>query len=142
MATRATFTRRGGAGVRLVEYDPREMRRIVEDHVLAATGAVLTEARRTCPVGRGPNAGALRDSLDADVDERGDRIIGRVYSDLDYALIVHEGRGPVRARPGRALGPLPSPYPRFVRRVRAAEGQPWLLDALKAMSPYPVREGR
>lgn len=136
----ATFVK-GGVGVHLVEYNPGELKRIVEEHVLDLTIRVLEEARRTCPVGKGPSAGALKASLDAEVDERGDRIIGRVFSDLEYAMIVHEGRGPVRARPGKVLGPLPTPYPRFVRRVKAAPGNPWLLNALKTAQQYPVNEG-
>lgn len=141
MATRPSFTK-GGIGVHLIEYNPREVREIVENHVLDLTIALLAEARRTCPVGKGPGAGALKESLDAEVDERNGRVIGRVFSDLEYATYVHDGRGPVRARPGKALGPLPQPYPRFVRRVKAAKGQPWLLNALKTVSPYPVNEDR
>jgi len=137
----ANFVKGGGVGVHIIEYNPGELTRIVEEHVLDLTIRVLEEARRTCPVGKGPDAGALKASLDAEVDEVNGRIVGRVFSDLDYAMIVHEGRGPVRARPGRVLGPLPQPYPRFVRRVRAAPGNPWLLEALKTVSPYPV-EGR
>jgi len=136
----ATFVK-GGVGVHLVEYNPAELTRIVEEHVLDLTIRVLEEARRTCPVGKGPTAGLLKASLDAEVDQRGDRIIGRVFSDLEYAMIVHEGRGPVRARPGKVLGPLPQPYPRFVRRVKAAPGNPWLLNALKTAQQYPVTEG-
>lgn len=137
----ASFKKGGGVGVHLTEYNPAELREIVENHVLDLTIRVLEEARRTCPVGKGPRAGELKRSLDAEVDEVNGRIVGRVFSDLDYAMIVHEGRGPVRARPGRVLGPLPQPYPRFVRRVKAAPGNPWLLTALKTVSPYPV-EGR
>lgn len=140
MANRASFVK-GGAGVHLTYYNPAELTAIVEEHVLDLTIRVLEEARRTCPVGKGPGAGRLKASLDAEVDERNGRVIGRVFSDLDYAMIVHEGRGPVRARPGKVLGPLPTPYPRFVRRVKAAPGNPWLLNALKTVSPYPVNEG-
>lgn len=133
---------KGGIGLHLTHYNPNELKEIVEEHVLDLTIAVLAEARRTCPVGKGPTSGDLRASLDAEVDEVNGRIVGRVFSDLEYAMIVHDGRGPVVARPGRVLGPLPSPYPRFVRRVRAAPGNPWLLNALKSVSPYPVTDGR
>lgn len=142
MANRPSFAKGGGAGVHLTYYNPAELDSIVEDYVLDLTIAVLAEARRTCPIGKGPRAGELKRSLDAEVDHVNGRVVGRVFSDLDYAMIVHEGRGPVRARPGKVLGPLPAPYPRFVRRVKAAPGNPWLLQALKTVSPAPVNEGR
>ncbi|MER6610226.1 HK97 gp10 family phage protein [Streptomyces sp. NPDC000927] len=121
--------------MRLVQFDERALQRLVEEHVKEIAEDVLSEARRTCP----RRDGALARSLKAEVESERGRVTGRVYSDLEYAAIVHEGRGPVEAKPGKVLGPLPGPYPRFVRRVGPAKGQPWLLEALKRAQPYPVR---
>lgn len=134
---------------RLIRFDERELLNLVEDNVRDYTRAVFVEAVRTCPVGPsssrrrdGSRPGRLRDSLDWEVERRASRVIGTVGTSLEYALYVHEGRGPVRARAGSVLGPLPTPYPAFVRRVGPADGNPWLLRALQRAQPFPVtREG-
>lgn len=123
---------------RLTSWDSTRFAAMVADRIVApATEAVLSEARRRCP----RRGGDLEQSLTYRVDVRGTEVIGAVYTDVEYAPYVHEGRGPVEAGPGRVLGPLPAPYPRFVRRVAAAEGQPWLLESLRSAQPFPVREG-
>lgn len=122
---------------RLIRFNRRELQRMTEEHVEELTGDVLRRARVTCP----RDTGELRASLDSDVQSSGSRVVGTVGTRLEYAVYVHEGRGPVRARPGGVLGPLPAPYPRFVRSVGPAEGQPWLLQALQSAQPYPVRRG-
>lgn len=123
---------------RLKSWDDTAFAALVADRVVTPlTEAVHAEARRTCP----RRDGALARSLTYRVDVRGGEVTGTVYTDVEYAPYVHEGRGPIEAAPGRALGPLPAPYPRFVRRVAAAEGQPWLLESLRRAQPYPVREG-
>lgn len=123
---------------RLTRWDEGRFAELVADRVVTpVTEDVLAEARRTCP----RRDGALARSLTYRVDVRGGEVTGTVYTDVEYAPYVHEGRGPVEARPGGALGPLPAPYPRFVRRVAAAEGQPWLLESLRSAQPFPVRAG-
>nr|WP_267887821.1 HK97 gp10 family phage protein [Streptomyces sp. NBRC 109706] len=121
---------------RLTRMNDAELRRIVADHVRQLTADVLAEAERTTP---GSGRGELQRSHHMDVDDSGPVIVGRVWNSAPYAIYVHEGRGPIRAKPGKALGPLPPPYPRFVRRVRGAAGQPWLVEALERAQPYPVR---
>lgn len=122
---------------RLTSWDEARFVALVADRIIApATEEVWAEARRTCP----RRDGDLARSLTYRVDVQSSQVAGTVYTDAPYAPYVHEGRGPVEARPGGALGPLPAPYPRFVRRVAAAEGQPWLLESLRAAQPWPVRE--
>lgn len=122
----------------LTRWDQTRFAALVADRIVTPmTEDVLAEARRTCP----RRDGALARSLTHRVDVRGGEVSGTVYTDVDYAPYVHEGRGPIEAAPGKVLGPLPGPYPRFVRRVAAAEGQPWLLESLRSAQPYPVREG-
>jgi len=119
----------------------------VRDDVLldAVSGAVERDvmrvwnrALRTAP----ERDGDLWKSQKFKVWTEGTRVRGWVYTAIPYAPYVHQGRGPVQARPGKVLGPLPSPYPRFVRRVRAAAAQPWLVDALKELlgDRYAIRE--
>lgn len=114
---------------RLTQWNSTLFAALVADQIITpVTEAVLDEAKRTCPV----RTGDLRDSLTYQVDVQGQKITGVVYTDAEYAPYVHEGRGPVEAAPGKVLGPLPAPYPRFVRRVGPARAQPWLLEALSA----------
>lgn len=53
------------------------------------TNKVLNLARRNCPVDKGP----LRASLTGEISAVGDVLIGRVGSNLSYAIHVHEGTG-------------------------------------------------
>lgn len=123
---------------RLTRWDEARFAALIADRVVTpVTEDVLAEAKRRCP----RRGGELERSLTYRVDVRGGEVTGTVYTDVEYAPYVHEGRGPVEARPGGALGPLPAPYPRFVRRVAAAEGQPWLLESLRSAQPFPVRAG-
>lgn len=123
---------------RLTRWDETRFAALVADRIVTPmTEDVLDEARRRCP----RRGGDLERSLTYQVDVRGPEVVGAVYTDVEYAPYVHEGRGPVEARPGGVLGPLPAPYPRFVRRVAAAEGQPWLLESLRSAQPFPVRAG-
>lgn len=123
---------------RLIRFNDAAFRRMVTDHVEDITEDVYNQARVTTPY----RTGDLESSIRRRVDTTGDTITGTVYTDLEYAVYVHEGRGPVRARPGGVLGPLPPPYPRFVKRVGPADAQPWLFEALRDAQPYPVTRGR
>lgn len=121
----------------LTRWDESRFAAMVADRIVAPlTEDVLAEARRTCP----RRDGELARSLTYRVDVQGAEVVGTVYTDVPYAPYVHEGRGPVEARRGGVLGPLPAPYPRFVRRVAAAEGQPWLLESLRSAQPFPIHD--
>ena len=121
---------------RLTSWDDARFAKLIADQiVIPATEDVLAEAQRTCP----RRDGDLARSLTYEIDVSGAEVVGTVYTDMPYAPYVHEGRGPVEAPPGGVLGPLPSPYPRFVKRVAAAEGQPWLREALRSAQPWPVQ---
>lgn len=120
---------------RLIRWREDRWERMVERYVRGLTRDVARLARSTVP----RRSGELRRAHRTEVSTSGGRTVGRVIADTDYAVFVHEGRGPVRARPGGVLGPLPPPYPRFVRRVGPAQGQPWLFDALRRGQPHPVR---
>ena len=102
------------------------------------------------PVDDGPLRASLRTKM-----EYGSRTVkGWVYSDLEYALYVHEGTGiygpkgqPIKPKRGRYLvfearNARTTPRGRgnlvFARQVRGQRPQRFLLEALQAASPWPV----
>lgn len=95
---------------------------------------VLREAQARCPV----DTGKLRRSIYMIEAVRGPdgelSVIIGAGSEVPYATYVHEGRGPIRARPGGVLGPmtLGGRPGQFRRSVGPAQGQPFLRDALDA----------
>lgn len=102
------------------------------------------------PVDDGPLRASLRTKFEASTRT----VKGWVYSDLEYALYVHEGTGiygpkgqPIKPKRGRYLvfearNARTTPRGRgnlvFARQVRGQRPQRFLLDALKAASPWPV----
>ncbi|MBB3665913.1 hypothetical protein FB384_004872 [Prauserella sediminis] len=66
-------------------------------------------ARTLCPV----DTGLLRASINENVAVQGLTIVGTVSAETNYATYVHEG-------------------------VRGRRGRPFLSDALKRVSPWPV----
>lgn len=102
------------------------------------------------PVDDGPLRASLRTKY-----EYGQRTVkGWVYSDLEYALYVHEGTGiygpkgtPIRPKRGQYLvfearNARTTPRGRgnlvFARQVRGQRPNRFLLRALQAASPWPV----
>lgn len=120
----------------------REVRRVVV--------ATRNVAVAMAPVDDGPLRASLRTKF-----EYGSRTVkGWVYSDLEYALYVHEGTGiygpkgsPIKPKRGQFLvfearNARTTPRGRgnlvFARQVRGQRPQRFLLNALKAVSPWPV----
>ncbi|RFU83610.1 HK97 gp10 family phage protein [Streptomyces triticagri] len=107
----------------------------IGERVERVTRAVANRARQRAPV----DSGHLRASIRSAVRQEGGRIVGRVWTDVDYASIVHNGRGPVVPRRAKALRFQIGGRTIFARRVGPARGQPFLWEALRAESPWPVR---
>lgn len=59
--------------------------------ILQGAKSVQGKAKLLAPT----NDGYLRNSIHADVEQRGDLVIGRVYTNLEYAPYVEFGTGPV-----------------------------------------------
>jgi hypothetical protein len=115
----------------------------------------VAEATRSLAVGMAPvDNGPLRASLRVRMEYTGSQVKAWVYSNLEYALYVHEGTGiygpkgtPIRPKRGRYLvfearnarttapgrGNLV-----FARQVRGARPNRFLLRALQQASPWPV----
>lgn len=129
-------------------------------HITDISRAVRGEAVRRAP----RDTGRMATSLSFTVKVVGSRVVGRVGTPLEYAAYVHEGTGlygprrkritPVSAKvlrfkPGVIVGPLPrgkrgpSPERRgawvFAKSVKGMPPRPFLLEALRAKSPYPVK---
>lgn len=68
-------------------------------YVVRKTDQILNRARLLCPV----DTGNLRASLTTAIRTDGQKVIGLVGSDVEYALPLHEGRTTSRGRkiPGR-----------------------------------------
>ena len=119
-----------------------------------AVRRVVTSTRNLAvslaPVDDGPLRASLRTKF-----EYGTRAVkGWVYSDLEYALYVHEGTGiygpkgqPIKPKRGRYLvfearNARTTPRGRgnlvFARQVRGQRPNRFLLRALQAASPWPV----
>jgi hypothetical protein len=113
------------------------------------TNRVLNQARRNAPV----DEGRLRASLAMEMRSQDGSPVGRVGSNLDYALYVHEGTGieagrgyivPVRGRvlrwpaknnsgagARRYKGGATAAYV-YAKRSRGVKARPFLRDALSA----------
>src|SRR5690606_39028417 len=89
--------------------------------------------------------GTLRSSIRTAVRVSGTKVVGHVYSDLDYSVYVQRGTG-LYGPAGRPIRPRRSPFlvfdvggrTVFAREVRGTPPQPFMLEALRAGSPWPV----
>lgn len=117
--------------------------------IMVRTNRVLNKARTLCPV----DEGRLRSSLASEMRVEGDNVIGRVGTNVEYALWVHEGTGiyagkgyitpknarvlawPVKNNTGsgrrRYKGGATAQYA-FAKKVKGIPGRPFLRDALDA----------
>jgi hypothetical protein len=77
-------------------------------------------------------SGRLAASIQVELRTWADGVLVRVGSNLGYALVHHEGRGPVSADPGSALAFTAGGRTVIVRSVGAARGNPYLRRALDA----------
>lgn len=127
---------------------------LVYRDVLRRSNRVLNSARRNCPT----DEGRLKASLAMEIRTEGTAVVGRVGTNLTYALYVHEGTGifagkgyivPVRARvlawpvknnqggsPRRYRGGKTAEYA-FAKRVKGVPGRPFLRNALDAEAMRP-----
>lgn len=91
---------------------------------------VQSRARQLCPV----DTGRLRSSISHQVKIENGIPVGIVGTNVKYARWVHDGRGPITAKPGKVLAfkPKGSNAVVFARSVGPAKGQPFLTKALEA----------
>lgn len=113
---------------------PAELRKVldaaVEKALTLAAIQVQNEARRNCPV----DTGRLRGSIAISITGAGANAEARVGSNLDYALAVEEGHGPIVPKKGQFLRfPVKGGAIVFTKRVRPVAGTHFLRKALHTL---------
>ncbi|MCA1841581.1 MAG: HK97 gp10 family phage protein [Actinobacteria bacterium] len=111
------------------------------DEVLSAVEAIATAS---APV----DTGYLRNNRTKAIHDEGTRLVGELTYHADYALAVMKGTGIYGPR-ARPITPKRGKYLVFrgrdgglvyARSVRGQRANPFLVNALKAASPWPVNE--
>lgn len=111
------------------------------DEVLSATEAIATA---TSPV----DTGFLRNNRSKSISDEGTRLVADLTYHAEYALAVMKGTGIYGPR-GAPITPTRAQYLVFrgrdgglvyARSVRGQRANPFLVNALKAASPWPVNE--
>lgn len=99
--------------------------------VVRKTSAI---AKVTVPV----DTGRLKNGHKEEILDEGVRLRGRVYNETEYAMSVHQGHKEIVPVNGNVLVFRVNGRLVYAKRVRATKGNPWLVNALKAASPWPV----
>lgn len=102
--------------------------------VSSVTRKTSAIAKATSPV----DFGRLKASHKEDVFDEGSRLRGRVWATVDYALSVHQGHKEIVPVNGNVLVFRINGQLVYAKRVKATKGRPWLVNALKTASPWPV----
>jgi hypothetical protein len=99
--------------------------------VVRKTSAI---AKATCPV----DNGRLKSNHEEEITDEGSRLRGRVSNSTEYATSVHQGHKEIVPVKAKALAFRVNGVLVFAQKVKATKGRPWLVNALKAASPWPV----
>lgn len=91
-------------------------------------------AKVTVPV----KTGRLKNGHKERIVDEGSRLVGTVYNETEYAMSVHQGHKEIVPVNGNVLVFRINGQLVYAKKVRATKGNPWLVDALKAASPWPV----
>lgn len=91
-------------------------------------------AKATCPV----DTGRMVNLHSQEITDEGVRLVGTLKNTAEYALAVHQGHKPIVPVKGQYLKFEIGGRTVYTKFVRAVAGRPWLVNALKAVSPWPV----
>lgn len=80
----------------------------------------------------------LKGNHKEEITDEGSLLRGTVYNDTEYAMSVHQGHKEIVPVNGNVLVFRINGQLVYAKRVRATKGNPWLVKALKAASPWPV----
>jgi hypothetical protein len=99
--------------------------------VVRKTSAI---AKVTVPV----DTGRLKNGHVEQIVDEGSRLVGTVSNPTEYAMSVHQGHKEIVPVNGNVLVFRINGQLVYAKRVKATKGRPWLVNALKAASPWPV----
>lgn len=102
--------------------------------VSSVTRKTSAIAKATVPV----DTGRLKNTHTESVTDEGSQLRGRVVATADYALAVHQGHKEIVPRNANVLVFRVGGRLVYAKRVQATKGRPWLVNALKKASPWPV----
>lgn len=107
---------------------------VYQNAVASPLRKVDAVAKATCPV----DTGRMVNLHKQEITDEGVRLRGRESNTADYALAVHQGHKPIRPVKGQYLKFKIGGRTVYTKFVRAVAGRPWLVNALKVASPWPV----
>lgn len=84
-------------------------------------------AKRLAPV----DSGRLRGSISSEVEQTGTITTAHIGTNVEYAVHVERGRGPIEADPGEVLHFTVDGEEVFTKRVGPAEASPFLAPAVE-----------
>ena len=88
---------------------------------------IEADAKRLAAV----ESGRLRSSIGSGVRHEGSTLVASIGTNLEYAVWVERGRGPIEAAPGEVLHFTIDGEEIFTKRVGPAEAQPFLSPAVE-----------
>jgi hypothetical protein len=129
--------------VATVRYDRANIFRLLHSPAEGPHREVASVTRKTSAIAKATvpvDTGRLKNTHTESVTDEGARLVGRVAATAEYAIYVHEGHGVIRPKNAKVLAFRVGGQLVFARQVRPVDGRPWLVNALKAASPWPVVE--
>lgn len=124
-----------------VRYNQANIFRLLHSPAEGPHRKVSSVTRKTSAIAKATvkvDTGRLKNTHTESVTDEGTLLRGRVAATADYALAVHQGHKEILPVNGNVLVFRVNGQLVYAKRVRATKGDPWLVNALKTASPWPV----
>lgn len=125
-----------------IRYNQANIARLLHSPVEGVyRNAVASPLRKTEAIAKvmvPVDTGRLKNLHSAEITDEGSKLRGRLKNTADYALSVHQGHKEIVPVKGNYLVFRVNGQLVYAKRVRATSGNPWMVNALKAASPWPV----
>lgn len=124
-----------------VRYSQSNIFRLLHSPAEGVHRKVSSVVRKTSAIAKATvqvDTGRLKNTHTESVTDEGVRLVGRVAATADYALAVHNGHKEIVPVNGNVLVFRVNGRLVYAKRVKATKGRPWLVNALKTASPWPV----